>query len=111
LVNNSLFCHGILRFGTEAQKRKFLPPVASGRAIGAYALTEPTSGSDAGSMKSRATRDGDSYLLNGRKSWVTSGPVADFVVVFMLTSPEQKQRGISAFVVDATRPVCRGRRA
>jgi alkylation response protein AidB-like acyl-CoA dehydrogenase len=101
-VNNSLFCHGILKFGTEEQKRRFLPPVASGRAIGAYALTEPMAGSDAGSMKSRATRDGDAYVLNGRKSWVTSGPVADFVVVFMLTGPGQKQKGISAFVVDAS---------
>ena len=101
-VNNSLYCHGILRFGTEDQKARFLPPVASGKSIGAYALTEPMSGSDAGSMKSHATRDGDSYILNGRKSWVTSGPVADFVVTFVLTAPEKKQKGISAFVVDAT---------
>ena len=100
-VNNSLYCHGILKFGTEEQKQKFLKPVASGEAIGAYSLTEPMSGSDSGTMKSRATRDGDFYILNGRKLWVTSGPVADFVLVFMLTNPEKKQKGISAFLVDA----------
>ncbi len=100
-VNNSLYCHGIMTFGTEEQKQKFLKPVASGAAIGAYSLTEPMSGSDAGTMKSRATRDGDSYVLNGRKSWVTSGPVADYFVVFMVTDPAKKQKGISAFLVDA----------
>ncbi|HUI89917.1 MAG TPA: acyl-CoA dehydrogenase [Anaerolineales bacterium] len=98
-VNNSLYCHGILKFGTEEQKQKFLKPVASGQAIGAYSLTEPMSGSDAGTMKSRARRDGDSYILNGRKLWVTSGPVADFVLLFMMTSPEKKQKGVSAFLI------------
>ncbi|MBI1795365.1 MAG: acyl-CoA dehydrogenase [Chloroflexi bacterium] len=100
-VNNSLYCHGIMIFGTEEQKQKFLKPVASGAAIGAYSLTEPMSGSDAGTMKSRAARDGDFYILNGRKSWVTSGPVADYFVVFMVTDPGKKQKGISAFLVDA----------
>jgi alkylation response protein AidB-like acyl-CoA dehydrogenase len=99
-VNNSLFCHGIMKFGTEEQKQKFLKPVASGQAIGAYSLTEPMSGSDAGTMKSRAKLDGDFYILNGRKSWVTSGPVADFILVFMMTDPGKKQKGISAFVID-----------
>jgi alkylation response protein AidB-like acyl-CoA dehydrogenase len=103
-VNNSLYAYGLLKFGTEAQKKKFLPPVAAGQAIGAYSLTEPLSGSDAGAMKSRATPDGDFYVLNGRKSWVTSGPVADYMVVFMMTDPEKKQRGISAFLVDAKTP-------
>ncbi len=100
-VNNSLYCHGIQKFGTEEQKQKFLKPVASGQAIGAYSLTEPMSGSDAGTMKSRAVREGDSYVLNGRKLWVTSGPVADFVLVFMVTDPAKKQKGISAFLIDA----------
>ncbi len=100
-VNNSLYCHGILKFGTDIQKERFLTPVASGKAIGAYALTEPMSGSDAGTMRSRAMRDGDSYVLNGRKSWVTSGPVAGFVLVFMVTNPELKHKGISAFLIDA----------
>jgi len=103
-VNNSLYCHGIQKFGTEEQKKKFIPPIASGAAIGAYSLTEPMSGSDAGTMRSRAVRDGDFYVLNGRKSWVTSGPVADYIVVFMMTEPEKKQKGISAFLVDAKTP-------
>jgi alkylation response protein AidB-like acyl-CoA dehydrogenase len=110
-VNNSLYCHGILKFGTEDQKKRYLPPVASGKAIGAYSLTEPMSGSDAGTMRSRAIRDGDHYVLNGRKTWVTSGPVADFVTVFLLTDPEKQQKGISAFVVDTKTPgFVRGRK-
>jgi alkylation response protein AidB-like acyl-CoA dehydrogenase len=103
-VNNSLYCHGIMKFGTEEQKQKYVVPIASGKAIGAYSLTEPQSGSDAGTMRSRATRDGESYVLNGRKSWVTSGPVADYFVVFMMTNPEQKQKGVSAFLVDGNTP-------
>ena len=103
-VNNSLYCHGILKFGTEEQKKKFVTPIATGEAIGAYSLTEPQSGSDAGTMKSRATLDGDHYILNGRKSWVTSGPVADYFVVFMMTDPEKKQKGVSAFLVEANSP-------
>ncbi len=99
-VNNSLYCHGILKFGTEDQKKKFITPIATGKAIGAYSLTESQSGSDAGTMKSRATRDGDFYVLNGSKSWVTSGPVADYFVVFMMTDPEKKQKGVSAFLVE-----------
>jgi alkylation response protein AidB-like acyl-CoA dehydrogenase len=103
-VNNSLYCHGILRFGTEEQKKKFITPVASGKAVGAYSLTEPMSGSDAGNMKSRAVCEGNEYVLNGRKSWVTSGPVADYVVVFMMTDPAKKHKGITAFVVDTKTP-------
>jgi len=110
-VNNSLYCHGILKFGTEEQKKNFITPVASGTAIGAYSLTEPQSGSDSGTMKSRATRDGDFYVLNGRKSWVTSGPVADYFVVFMMTDPDKKQKGVSAFLVDGkTKGVIRGKK-
>jgi alkylation response protein AidB-like acyl-CoA dehydrogenase len=103
-VNNSLYCFGLNKFGSDVQKKKFLVPVASGQAIGAYSLTEPMSGSDAGAMKSKAVRDGESYILNGRKSWVTSGPVADFMVVFMMTTPEKKQKGISAFLIDTKQP-------
>jgi alkylation response protein AidB-like acyl-CoA dehydrogenase len=110
-VNNSLYSHGILTFGTEEQKKKFITPIASGASIGAYSLTEPQSGSDAGTMKSRATRDGDSYILNGRKSWVTSGPVADFFVVFMMTDPDKKQKGVTAFLVDGkTKGLIRGKK-
>jgi len=103
-VNNSLYCHGILKFGTDEQKQKFLTPVASGKSIGAYSLTEPMSGSDASTIRSLAVRDGDFYVLNGRKSWVTSGPVADYMVVFMMTNPEKKAKGITAFVVDTKTP-------
>jgi alkylation response protein AidB-like acyl-CoA dehydrogenase len=103
-VNNSLFCYGILKFGTEAQKKKYLTAVASGQAIGAYSLTEPMSGSDAGTMRSRAVRDGDHYIINGRKSWVTSAPVANYFVLFTMTDPAKKHRGITAFVIDANLP-------
>ncbi|HHH81939.1 MAG TPA: acyl-CoA dehydrogenase [Chloroflexi bacterium] len=103
-VNNSLFCYGILRFGTEDQKQRFLKPVASGQAIGAYSLTEPMSGSDAATMRSRAVRDGDHYVLNGRKSWVSSAPKADYVLVFMMTEPEKKHRGITAFLTEVDKP-------
>ncbi len=99
-VNNSLFCHGLMKFGTEEQKQEFLKPVASGVAVGAYSLTEPMSGSDAGTMRSRAELKGDHYVLNGRKSWVTSGPVAEYIVVFMMTDREKKQKGITAFLID-----------
>jgi alkylation response protein AidB-like acyl-CoA dehydrogenase len=110
-VNNSLFCYGILKYGTPEQKEKYLIPVASGEKVGAYSLTEPMSGSDAGTMRSRAVRQGDDYVINGRKSWVTSGPVADYVVLFTLTDPEKKARGITAFLIDAARPgYVRGRK-
>jgi alkylation response protein AidB-like acyl-CoA dehydrogenase len=110
-VNNSLYCHGILKFGAEEQKKKFITPIASGKAIGGYSLTEPQSGSDAGTMKSCATRDGDYYVLNGHKSWVTSGPVADYFVVFMMTDLEKKQKGVSAFLVDGkTKGLTRGKK-
>lgn len=105
-VNNSLYCGGILRFGTEAQKQKFVRPIASGEAIGAYGLTEPQSGSDAANMRTRAvlSSDGTHYVINGKKSWITSGPVADFLLLFAVTDPEKKSRGISAFVIDARAP-------
>ncbi|MEW6567193.1 MAG: acyl-CoA dehydrogenase [Chloroflexota bacterium] len=103
-VNNSLFCYGVQRFGSETQKQKYLKAVASGQAIGAYSLTEPMSGSDAGTMRSRAIRRGDGYVLNGRKSWVTSAPVADYVVVFTMTDPEKKHRGITAFLIETDKP-------
>ena len=107
-VNNSLYCHGILEFGTEEQKRRYLIPVASGAAIGAYSLTEPMSGSDAGNMASRAelNESGTHYTINGRKSWVTSGPVADYAVLFTMTDSAMKQRGITAFLVDLNREGC-----
>lgn len=103
-VNNSLFCHGLNKFGTEEIKQKYLRAVASGEAVGAYSLTEPMSGSDAGNMRSRAVREGDHYVLNGRKSWVTSAPVAEYIVVFTMTEPEKKHRGITAFLIESNEP-------
>jgi len=103
-VNNSLFNYGIMKFGTEEQKRKYVTAVASGEKIGAYSLTEPMSGSDAATMRTRAVRDGDFYVINGRKSWVTGGPVADYVVLFCMTNPEAGHRGISAFLIDTDKP-------
>jgi alkylation response protein AidB-like acyl-CoA dehydrogenase len=99
-VNNSLFCYALYRFGTEMQKEKYLRPVASGEAIGAYSLTEPMSGSDAATMRSRAVSEGDVYSINGLKSWVSSAPVADYILLFTITDPEAGHRGISAFIIE-----------
>lgn len=103
-VNNSLFCNGILTHGTEAQKQAYVRPIAEGREIGAFALTEPQSGSDATAMKCRAVKQADgTYVINGKKSWITSGPVAKYFVLFAMTDPAQGARGITAFVVDGER--------
>ena len=105
-VNNSLYSVGILNYGSEAQKQQFVTPIASGQAIGCYGLTEPQSGSDSANMKTRAvlSADGSHYLITGKKAWITSGPVADYMVVFASTNPEKKARGISAFLIDCNKP-------
>lgn len=105
-VNNSLYCHGLMKFGSEEQRQKYLVPVAGGEKIGAYSLTEPMSGSDAGTMKSRAvlSADGSHYLINGRKSWVTSAPYADYIVLFVPTEPEKGHNGITAFMIETDKP-------
>lgn len=105
-VNNSLFSHGLLKFGTEEQKQRYLVPVSTGQKIGAYSLTEPMSGSDAGTMRSRAVLNdaGTHYSINGRKSWVTSAPFADFIILFTMTQPEKAHKGVSAFMIDTTKP-------
>jgi len=105
-VNNSLYCNGIVQFGTEEQKLEYVKPVASGEAVGCYGLTEPQSGSDAGSMRTRATlsKDGKHYVINGKKSWITSGPVAKFMVLFATIAPERKAKGVTAFIIDTSRP-------
>lgn len=105
-VNNSLYCNALTLFGTEDQKQQFLVPVASGEKIGAYSLTEPMSGSDAATMSSRAVLNeaGTHYVINGRKSWVTSGPVADLMILFTMTDPQKGNKGITAFLVEASTP-------
>jgi alkylation response protein AidB-like acyl-CoA dehydrogenase len=99
-VNNSLYCNGILQYGTEEQKHKYVTPVASGEVVAAYGLTEPQSGSDAANMRTRAVRDGDHYVINGKKSWITSGPVAKYIMLFAMTDPSGGPRGVSAFMID-----------
>lgn len=106
-VNNSLYGVPLLEFGTQEQKEQFLVPVASGTVNGAYALTEPQSGSDAANMRSRATlsSDGSHYILNGKKAWITSGPVAKYIVFFAQTiDGSGDSQGISAFIIDTDLP-------
>jgi len=105
-VNNSLFANGIIKYGSEHLKQTYLVPVVTGEAIGAYSLTEPMSGSDAGNMKTRAVLNdaGTHYVINGVKSWVTSAPYADYIVLFAMTDPEKKHRGVSAFLIETDKP-------
>ena len=104
-VNNSLFCNAVLSHGSEEQKHLYVRAIAEGREIGAFALTEAQSGSDATAMRCRAVKQADgSYVINGQKSWITSGPVARYIVLFAMTDPAQGARGITAFMIDTTRP-------
>ncbi|HSE11757.1 MAG TPA: acyl-CoA dehydrogenase family protein [Rudaea sp.] len=104
-VNNTLYCNGILKNGTEEQKQKYVRAVSEGHAIGAYALTEPQSGSDASAMHTRAERNANGdWVINGKKSWITSGPVAKYIVLFAITTPGKGAKGISAFIIDTSRP-------
>ena len=104
-VNNSLFCNGILKFGTEAQKQLYVRAIAEGREIGAFALTEPQSGSDATAMRCRAVKQADGrYVINGKKSWITSGPVAKYIILFAMTDPAKGAKGITAFMIDTAKP-------
>jgi butyryl-CoA dehydrogenase len=98
-VNNSLVCDPILKFGNEEQKREFLTPLASGRKLGCFALTEPGAGSDAASLRTLARREGDGYVLDGTKVFITNGTHADLALVFATVDPEKKHRGITAFLV------------
>jgi butyryl-CoA dehydrogenase len=100
-VNNSLVCDPILKFGTDEQKKEFLTPLASGKKLGCFALTEPGAGSDAGALRSTARRDGDSYVLNGNKVFITNGTHADTALVFASVDLEKKHKGITAFLVPA----------
>ncbi len=103
-VNNTLYCNGLLKFATEEQKQKYVRPIASGQAIGAFALTEPQSGSDATAMRCRAVQQADgSFVINGKKSWITSGPVAKYILLFAMTEPDKHARGVTAFMIDTAR--------
>jgi alkylation response protein AidB-like acyl-CoA dehydrogenase len=103
-VNNTLYCNGLLQFATEEQKHKYVTPIAGGEAIGAFALTEPQSGSDATAMRCRAVKQADGgFVINGKKSWITSGPVAKYILLFAMTEPDKHARGVTAFIIDTGR--------
>ena len=100
-AHNGLPCNHIYLEGTEAQKRKYLVPLAKGEKLGTWSLTEPTAGSDAGGTRTRAERDGDSFVLNGSKTFATHGSIADVAVIFAVTDPSSgKHGGISAFILE-----------
>jgi butyryl-CoA dehydrogenase len=99
-VNNSLVCDPLINYATEEQKQKYLKPLASGEKLGCFALTEPQAGSDASNQKTTAKKEGNYYLLNGTKNFITNGKEADIAIVFASTDKEKAYRGISAFIVE-----------
>lgn len=99
-VNNSLVCWGLEKYGSEAQKEKYLKKLATGEVIGAFCLSEPEAGSDATSQKTTAEKSGDHYILNGTKNWITNGNTASVYLVIAQTNPEKGHKGISAFIVE-----------
>lgn len=103
-VHTSVGTSPIVYFGNESQKQKYVPKLASGEYLGAFCLTEPSAGSDAGSLKSKAVRDGDFYKINGSKIFITNGGEADVYIVFVSTNPDEGSRGISAFIVEKNTP-------
>jgi butyryl-CoA dehydrogenase len=98
-VNNSLYCDPVLKYGTDAQKEKWLKPFATGEKLGCFGLTEPQAGSDAAAQQTVAVKKGDRYVINGSKNWITNGPKADAIVLFTMTNKEAGNRGITAFIV------------
>ncbi|MDP9811419.1 alkylation response protein AidB-like acyl-CoA dehydrogenase [Rhizobium tibeticum] len=103
-VHSSVACVPILKFGTDEQKQRFLPKLASGEWIGGFALTEPQAGSDASNLRSRARRDGDHYVLDGAKQFITSGKNGQMIIVFAVTDPDAGKKGITAFIVPTDTP-------
>jgi butyryl-CoA dehydrogenase len=103
-VNNSLVCDNLLKYGTEAQKRDILVPIASGQQIGCFGLTEPASGSDAAHMETVAEKDGDHWVLNGSKNWISGGPHAEYMVVYVASDRSKGAKGVTAFVVPRDTP-------
>jgi butyryl-CoA dehydrogenase len=103
-VNNSLVCEPIYRFGTEEQKKNYLSLLAKGEKLGCFSLSEPAAGSDAGSLKTTAVKDGKYYVINGTKNWITNGPEADVIVLFTSADLSKKHHGVTAFIVDKQTP-------
>ena len=103
-VNNSLVCWGLEKFGTEAQKEKYLPGLATGKLLGAFCLSEPEAGSDASSQKTKAEDKGDHYLVNGTKNWITNGGHADVYLVMAQTDASLKSKGINALIIEKGAP-------
>jgi len=103
-AQTSLYCEPVYLFGNDAQKKKYLTPAAQGKKIGCFGLTEPQAGSDAGATRTRAVRDGDEWVINGQKNFITNGSVSDFAVVTAKTDPDRGVRGISAFIVERDTP-------
>jgi len=107
-AHNSLCSNHIFMFGNEEQKKKYLKPLARGEFIGAWSLTEPTAGSDAGGTRTRAVRDGDHFVINGSKTFTTHGATGDVCVIFAVTDPSKGKHGISAFAIEKGTPGFRG---
>lgn len=103
-VHTSVGTNPIVYFGNEEQKQKYVPKLATGKYLGAFCLSEPSAGSDAANLKSRAIRDGNFYKLNGSKAFITNGGEADVYMVFASTNPQERSKGISAFIVDKDTP-------
>ncbi|MEA2560742.1 MAG: butyryl-CoA dehydrogenase [Acidobacteriota bacterium] len=103
-VNNSLVCYPLLKFGTEEQKKEFLTPLAAGQKLGCFALTEPGAGSDPSGLRSTARREGDDYILNGNKVFITNGTDADIALVFASVDLAKRHKGITCFIVPADTP-------
>ncbi len=99
-VNNSLVCDPLMKFASEAQKQRWLRPLARGEKLGCFQLSEPNAGSDAAAQKTVAVRDGDGFIINGVKNWITNGPEADTGILFAMTEPEKGNHGITAFIID-----------
>jgi butyryl-CoA dehydrogenase len=103
-VNNSLYCDPVYKYGTDAQREKWLVPFARGDKLGCFGLTEPNAGSDAAAQKTIAVRQGDEYRINGSKNFITVGPQAEAIVLFTMTAPEKGNKGITAFIVPTDSP-------
>ena len=97
----------ILKWGSEDLKRKYIPALMTAEMLGCFGITEPDAGSDTAAMSTIAVKDGDNYIINGRKMWITWSPVADMSIVFAMTDKKSKHRGMSAFVMDMHSPGCR----